>query len=96
MTPEAKIKEKVKKVSKELGCYYNMTITGGFGNSGAPDFIVCYKGRFIGIECKAGKGKTTLLQEKHLKEINVAGGIAFVVNESNIDNLTNLIIEKTT
>ena len=66
MTPEAKVKKKVRDVLKALGAYYVMPITGGYGNSGAPDFVVCLRGRFIGIECKAGKGKTTALQEKNL------------------------------
>jgi hypothetical protein len=42
-------------------------------------------GKFIGIECKAGKGKPTLLQEKNLKEICAKGGIAILINETGID-----------
>ena len=87
MTPEGKIKARVKQVLKELGAYYAMPSTGGYGNSGVPDFLVCIGGRFIGIECKANKGKTTALQESNLKAIRACGGIALVVNESNIDTL---------
>jgi len=39
---------------------------------------------FFGIECKAGKNKTTALQDKNIKEINKAGGYALVVNEDNM------------
>lgn len=84
MTPEAKVKAKVKTILKNKGAYYAMPATGGYGTSGVPDFLVCYKGKFIGIECKAGNGKTTMLQDKNLRQIEDAGGIAFVVNEESI------------
>lgn len=84
MTPEAKVKAKVKNVLKNKGAYYAMPATGGYGSSGVPDFLVCHKGLFIGIECKAGNGKTTMLQDKNLRQIEDAGGVAFVINEDNI------------
>lgn len=87
MTAEAKVKKRVKEVLKDVGAYYAMPATGGYGASGVPDFLVCYKGRFIGIECKAGRGKTTALQEKNLRLIQEAGGEAFVVNEENVNSL---------
>ncbi len=90
-TPEVKVKDKVKAVLKNLGAYYVMPVTGGYGNSGAPDFLVCYKGRFIGIECKAGRNKPTALQEKNLREIEDAGGSALVVNEENVVDVLLLI-----
>lgn len=90
-TPERKVKDKVKKVLKDLGAYYVMPVTGGYGNSGAPDFLVCYRGKFIGIECKAGKGRVTALQEKNLSQIEQADGIALVVNEDNVEQLVNLV-----
>ena len=90
-TPEVKVKQKVKAVLKNLGAYYVMPVTGGYGNSGAPDFLVCYKGRFIGIECKAGRNKPTALQEKNLREIEDAGGSALVINEENVVDVLLLI-----
>jgi hypothetical protein len=68
----------------KLGAYYVMPVTGGYGNSGAPDFLVCVQGRYIGIECKAGKNTTTPLQEKNLRQIERSGGIALVVNDENV------------
>ena len=93
MTPEAKVKKKVREVLKALGAYYVMPITGGYGNSGAPDFVVCFNSGFIGIECKAGKGKTTALQEKNLAQIRSAGGLAIVINEENINELKERLIK---
>lgn len=81
MTPEGKVKKKVVDILKAAGAYYFFPATGGFGRSGVPDIIVCFKGRFIGIECKAGSNKPTALQENELKKIQDAGGMAFVVNE---------------
>ncbi len=86
-TPEAKVKDKVVSILKAMGCYYFYPVTGGYGGSGVPDIIICYNGKFIGIECKAGKGKTTALQDKNLRDIMKAGGTAVVVNEDNIEEV---------
>lgn len=83
-TPESKVKAKVVSILKAAGAYYFYPVTGGFGNSGVPDIIVCYQGRFIGIECKAGANKPTPLQEQNLERISAAGGISLVINEGNI------------
>ena len=93
LTPERKVKDKVKKVLKELGAYYAMPATGGYGSSGVPDFLVCYRGRFFGLECKANGGKTTALQEKNLEDIRKNHGIAFVVDEANVGDLRDLLVE---
>lgn len=87
MTPEAKVKKKVREVLNEFGAYYVMPVTGGYGKQGAPDFLVCYQGKFIGIECKAGSGKPTALQERNLQEIEEAGGVALVINEENVSRV---------
>jgi hypothetical protein len=84
MTPERRVKTQVRKVLDKLGAYYVMPVTGGYGNSGAPDFLVCLQGRFIGIECKAGKNTTTPLQEKNLRQVERSGGIALVINDENV------------
>ncbi len=94
MTPEALVKKKIRKILEELKCYYVMPIGTGYGNAGVPDFIVCVGGYFVGIEAKAGKGKTTALQEKNLRLIREAGGYAIVVNESNIDDLKSLLVKQ--
>jgi Holliday junction resolvase len=84
MTPEAKVKKVVVQQLKGMGAYYFYPVTGGYGRSGVPDIVGCYEGLFFGIECKAGKNKPTPLQEKNLKEISEAGGLALVVNEENM------------
>ena len=87
MTPEGKVKAKVKKVLNDIGAYYAMPVGTGFGNSGVPDFLVCLRGRFYAIECKANGGKTTALQDKHLADIRGAGGVSLIIHEANVENL---------
>lgn len=94
MTPEVKVKNKVKKFLDSLGCYHFSPLSGGYGRSGVPDIIACFKGRFIAIECKAGKGKLTELQKYNIEQIKSAGGLAIVVNESNIEELITLVKEE--
>jgi len=91
-TPEKRVKEKVVKVLKEMGAYYFYPFTGGYGRSGVPDIIGCYKGRFFGIECKAGKNKTTALQDREISLIHNAEGVAWVVNEENIDSVRETLL----
>jgi Holliday junction resolvase len=52
-----------------------------------PDVIGCYNGNFIAIECKAGKNTPTALQEREIRLIKEAGGIALVVNETNLNDV---------
>lgn len=87
MTPEAKVKKRVKQILAEIGAYYAMPIGTGFGNAGVPDFLICKGGLFYAIECKANGNKPTALQLKHLDDIRKAGGIALVVDETNVENL---------
>jgi Holliday junction resolvase len=84
-TPEAKVKAKIKAILKAHGAYYAMPIGTGYGSSGVPDFLVCLNGEFLAIEAKAGKGTTTALQEKNLRQIEEAGGRTLVVNEETLE-----------
>ena len=93
MTPEAKVKKKAVQILKELSAYYFYPVTSGYGRSGVPDIIVCYRGLFIGIECKAGKNKPTPLQEKNMEDIHKAGGIALVINEDNVSRLSRILFD---
>ena len=87
LTPEAIVKKKVKEILDQMGVYHFSPMQNGMGRAGIPDIIGCLEGQFIGIECKAGKGTTTALQERELTRIQNAGGYALVVNEENINQL---------
>jgi Holliday junction resolvase len=86
-TKEALVKKKVKEILDQMGVYHFSPMQNGMGRAGIPDIIGCLEGQFIGIECKAGKGTTTALQERELTRIQNAGGYALVVNEENINQL---------
>ena len=94
MTPEGKVKAKVKKTLDTMGAYYFMPTTGGYGRSGIPDIIGCLNGLFFAIECKANGGVATALQNRELARICVAGGLALVINESNVEDLETLLLRK--
>lgn len=87
-TPEAKVKKKVVDQLKALGAYFFYPVTGGYGASGVPDIVGCYKGKFFAIECKAGKNKPTPLQQKNIDAIAAQGGAVWVVNEENMTGVT--------
>ena len=93
MTPEAKVKKKVVEQLKKIKAYYFYPMTHGYGRSGVPDIVGCFESVFFGIECKAKGNKPTPLQEKNLREIKDAGGIALVVDEHNMDQVAKLIAD---
>lgn len=91
MKAEKDVKSAVKKLLTAAGAYYFMPATHGYGASGVPDIVACLNGRFIGIECKFGTNKPTALQLKNLEEITQAGGIALVINETNLNVLKEVL-----
>lgn len=86
-TPESKVKKACVEIIKHYGAYYFFAPANGYGRAGIPDIIVCHKGRFLGIECKAGFNKPTLLQEREIAAIHKAGGSALVIREDTLDFL---------
>jgi Holliday junction resolvase len=86
-TPESLVKKKIHALLKAHGAYAVNYIGGISANNGTPDILACLKGRFIGIEAKAGKNKPTDLQTLNLKRIDDAGGLALVINETNMNYL---------
>jgi hypothetical protein len=61
-----------------------MPVQLGFGVGGIPDFICCYRGMFVAIECKApGKrNATTPLQRACMSAIREHGGRVTVVSSA--------------
>jgi Holliday junction resolvase len=87
-TPEKKVKLKVRSILDwHDDVYYFTPVTGGYGRSGVPDIVGCYKGQFFAIECKAGTGKPTALQLKNIAQIIKAGGVATIINEENLEDV---------
>ena len=86
-TPESKVKAKCVDIIKRNKAYYFFPAQNGYGRAGIPDIIVCYRGMFLGIECKAGFNKTTALQEREMADIHRAGGSAMVIREDTTELL---------
>jgi hypothetical protein len=83
MTPEGKVKKKVKVYLQSIGAWYYMPVTNGMGRVGCPDILVCYRGLFMAFETKApGKIKNvTANQEREIRDIQSAYGLAVVVDD---------------
>lgn len=60
-------------------CFFWKEHGGQYGTAGIPDIIVCWHGRFVAFEVKAGKNRPTKLQAATIEAIRKAGGTAAVV-----------------
>lgn len=78
MTPEGRVKAKVKALLKSYGAYYHMPVQNGMGKP-SLDFVCCHKGRFLAIETKTEKGKLTTRQQVTMDEMQKAGAIVLVI-----------------
>jgi len=48
---------------------------------GVPDIIVCYKGRYIGLEIKGTKGVQSDFQKQAEAAIKLAGGEYYIIRD---------------
>lgn len=82
MTPEGKIKGKIKKLLASFGArvYVYMPVPTGYGKR-TLDYLVCVDGLFVGIEAKKPGGKPTSYQDNTISQIRAAGGSCFVVHD---------------
>ena len=74
--PEQKIQTRIIKELRKRGAYVVKVITAS--RNGVPDLLVCYEGRFIGIEVKTEAGIASAVQTANLAWIIEAGGDALV------------------
>lgn len=88
---ERDIVEAIKKYLMSLGSnvFFWKEHGGPYGTSGIPDIICCYRGRFLGLECKLPTGRLTELQKRAIDRINAAGGTALRVES--VDDVKNVI-----
>ena len=87
LTPEGKVKAKVKEMLNEHGAWYFMPRGTVMGRSGIPDFIGCLYGQMFAIETKAAGNHPTALQKKEIADINAHGGMAMVITMDNLNAL---------
>jgi len=80
-TPENLVKAKTRQVLAEYdGLYTHWPVPAGFGKR-TIDCLACYRGRFFGIETKAPGKKPTLNQVKTIRDIELAMGRVFVIDD---------------
>jgi len=67
----------------------------GYTGRGVPDIVACVDGHFIAFEVKTATGKPTVLQEHAIRDINRAGGTAYVVRSlPQVQELVREVMEK--
>ena len=79
MSEKSIVNQIVRKV-EDMGAYVIKTT--GVAAAGTPDLIICYKGRFFGIEVKTPTGRVTKRQSYQLERIRESGGIGVVVRDA--------------
>lgn len=82
---ERDVKDRIKDFLNARGCYWYMPVPMGYGKS-TVDFLVCYRGHFIGIETKNPAVKdVSVPQARAMKEITAAGGTAWMENSTGLE-----------
>ena len=83
MTPEGKVKLKVKKVLKKYrmlyGLYSNWPVPCGYGTP-MLDCVGCFYGLFFAIETKKLGGKLTPRQRQTVEEQRASGAKVFIID----------------
>jgi hypothetical protein len=81
MTPEGKVKKKIRKVldKYEGSIYIFMSVPSGFGKQ-TLDYLCIFRGRGFAIEAKVYGEHPTTRQEGHIDDITDAGGPVFVID----------------
>ena len=91
-TPESKFKSEIKDYLKTFPNLFMHSVPGAaYGKLGAPDIVVCYKGRYIGIEAKTYEGTFSEWQKTRKAQIEAAGGIAIFARS--LDDIKNAMEE---
>lgn len=85
MTPEGRVKAKVKALLKEFNVYQHWPVQAGYGKP-CLDCHGCHKGRYFAIETKAPGKHPTPRQQITLEEIRTAGGAIFVIGTYKADD----------
>lgn len=80
MTPEGRVKVKVKQALKELDAYVFMPVQNGMG-APALDLYCCVSGNFVAVETKAPGKRLTERQRETARKVCAAHGCVFVIRD---------------
>jgi hypothetical protein len=91
MTPEGKVKKEIKEWLDVQNVYYFMPVQTGYGRR-TVDILLCWRGRFVGVEVKRPGEKPRRFQTAIANEIFAAGGDAVCVDslQQLMDKLTHV------
>lgn len=93
MAAEKNFENKIKKFLEQQGAWFVKYWAGSqFTKSGVPDILACVNGYFVAIEVKAQNGRPSELQLYNIRKINEAGGFAFVLYPSGLDDFKEFVI----
>lgn len=84
VTPESKVKAKVKRILERIPnrpVYGWWPVPAGYGRN-SLDFVGCIDGQFFAIETKAPGERPTALQQNVINTIRQAGGVVFVIDDT--------------
>lgn len=84
---EKGVKQRIKQLLDAYGWFHWMPAANGYGQQGVSDHAAIKDGVFLVIEAKFGYNKPKPLQKSFAAQITVNSGMAFCVNEKNIDHL---------
>lgn len=81
MAQEKNLENKIKDFLKKNKIYHFKTKGGIYGTIGLPDLVICFNGKFIGLELKSKSGKVSLQQFKNGAKITENNGIFAVIDD---------------
>lgn len=88
------IKQQVKRIFDDTGWTYWMPAANAFGRGGQSDFLAVKKPKlFMAIETKH-EDVPTQLQINFLAGVHAAGHYAFLVDETNVEELRDVLTEQ--
>ena len=74
-TPEGTMKKRLRAfIDKHKGFWSNIHQDGIHGKTGDPDMVMCYRGRYVALECKSSVGTLSEIQKHRREQILAAGG----------------------
>lgn len=79
--PESRLGSEIRRACIKRGAFAFKIHGGPTMMAGLPDLIMCYRGRFIGMEIKVPdpSSQPSVIQRRRIREIRDAAGKAFVV-----------------
>lgn len=77
---ESTLQKNIAAMLRQQGAYVFNVHGSPFQQVGTPDLLVCYQGRFIGLEVKLPGEKPSPMQKVELRKIEHAGGRVLVAH----------------